>query len=271
MPAVITPPRSALAGTALLMACACGTADNSAKLLGLAGVAATTTMVHPVFLSVAAGLILYGLWRISERSGRLAAGAFVLLAIGAALTPPRVMTVRELPWNTSQMAGGLIYLAAAAVLGYAFWRAFPSPRPAASGTAMGGMVMASGCTCCMFTGAMAGMAVTSGAPPALETTDLIFWSGLALVAAGLYQLGGWTAAAWVPVGGLVIQYAPTLLAFTGDWMVGPANLRSFPSYMITVTGAGIVLYGFVSAYRTAGAADGWRGADAARAPEAVGA
>lgn len=270
MTPILTPERSALAGTAVFMACACGTADNSAKLLGLTGMAVSTTMVHPVFLAVAGALIVWGLWRISRLSGQLAAGAFALLAIAAALTPPRVMTMRELPWNTSQMAGGLVYLVSAAVLAYAFWRAFPSPRPAASGTAMAGMATASGCTCCLYTGAMAGMAVTGGAPTALETSPVLFWTGLTVVAVGLYQLGGWTAAAWVPVGGLVIQYMPDLLALTGDWMVGPANLRSFPSYMITVTGAGIILYGFVRAYRAAGT-DASHLGDPGRTAETVGA
>lgn len=270
MTPILTPERSALAGTAVFMACACGTADNSAKLLGLTGIAVSTTMVHPLFLAVAAALIVWGLWRISRVSGQLAAGAFALLAFAAALTPPRVMTVRELPWNTSQMAGGLVYLVSAAVLGYAFWRAFPSPKPAASGTAMGGMVTATGCTCCLYTGAMAGMAVTGGAPTALETWPLLFWTGLTIVAVGLYRLGGWRAAAWVPVGGLVIQFMPDLLALTGDWMVGPANLRSFPSYMITVTGAGIILYGFVTAYRAAGA-DVSRRSGSGRPAETVGA
>lgn len=271
MSTILTPERSALAGTAVFMACACGTADNTAKLLGMTGMAVSTTMMHPVFIAVAAVLIVYGLWRIRESSGHLAAGAFVLLGFAAALTPPRVMTMRELPWNVTQMAGGLVYLASATLLAYAFWRAFPSPKPAASGTAMGGMVVATGCTCCLFTGAMAGMAVTSGAPSMVETSPLLFWSGMAIVAAGLYQLGGWKAAGWVPAGALVIQYMPDLLALTGDWMVGPANLRSFPSYMITVTGAGIVLYGFVVAYRTVGAADSWRHSSAEPSHHRVGA
>lgn len=50
MPTARTDSRSALGGTAILMACACGIAANRAKLLAMAGVGATVTMLHPVFI-----------------------------------------------------------------------------------------------------------------------------------------------------------------------------------------------------------------------------
>lgn len=249
---VVTPPRAAIGGTAVLMACACGAADHTARLLGLTGMAVTTTMVHPVFLGAAAALIVWGLWRISPRSGQLAALAFVVMAAAAALTPPRVMTLRELPWNSMQMMGGGLYLVAAALLAYGFWRAFPFPNPAASGTAMSGVALSTGCSCCLFTGALAGMSVTSGAPTLIQSSPVIFWTGIAIVSFGLFRMAGPRAAVWAPVGAVVIRYAPELLRLTGDWMVGPANLRTFPSFMITITGAGLILYGFVVAYRIAG-------------------
>jgi hypothetical protein len=232
------------------MACACGTATNSAKLMMMAGIGATTTLMHPVFIAAAAGLIIYGLWRTAKPSGQLALAAFGVMAAAAVLTPPRVMSSKMMPWNEMQMIGGGLYLLAAALLGYAFWRAFPSPRPAASGTAIGGVALATGCTCCLVTGAVAGLGATGGASM-MQSTPLLFWSGLAVAAAGLFRLGGLRAAALVPVGGLTIRYGPELLKLTGDWMVGTANMRSFGSYLITMIGAGIVLYGFVVAYRAA--------------------
>lgn len=250
MNSVLTPPAASLSGAAVLMACSCGTAANGATLMALAGIGATTTMVHPIFAAFAAGLIVYGLWQTARWSAYLAIAAFGVLTIAAALTPPRVMSRSAMPWSEIQLFGGVLYLVAAALLGYAFWRAFPSPKPAASGAAIGGVALATGCTCCMTTGAIAGMAATGGAS-LVQSTPMLFWTGLTVVAAGLFSLGGWRAAMWVPVGGLVIQYMPKLLALTGDWMVGGANLRSFPAYMITVTGAGLVLYGFVVADRIA--------------------
>jgi hypothetical protein len=254
MATILTPPRAALSGTALLMACACGAVTSSAKLGVMMGMGTTNRIVHPFIVAAAAALIIYGLWRIARSSGYLSLGAFGLLGVGAALTPPMAMSSRAMPWDALQVMGAFFYLAAAALLGYAFWRAFPSPRPAASGTAIGGVALATGCTCCMFTGALSGLFVTGGASSEIFQTNtiaLIFWSGLAIAAVGLFQLGGWRAALLVPVGGLVIRYGPHLLALTGDWTIGDANLRAFPSYAIQVVGAGIILLGFVTAYRIA--------------------
>jgi hypothetical protein len=254
MATILTPPRAALSGTALLMACSCGVVTSSAMLGAMMGLGTTNRMVHPVFIAVAAGLIIYGLWRMARSSGYLALGAFGLLAVGAALTPPMAMSARAMPWDALQITGAFFYLGAAALLGYAFWRTFPSPKPAASGTAIGGAALATGCTCCMVTGALSGLFVTGGASSQIIQTNtiaLIFWSGLAIAAVGLLQLGGWRSAVLVPVGGLIIRYGPQLLALTGDWTIGDANLRAFPSYAIQVLGAGVILLGFVTAYRTA--------------------
>lgn len=251
MSAALTPPRAALGGTAVLMACACGTAANTVKLLALGEIGATTTLVHPIFLGVGAALVSYGLWRTSKHSGALALVAFAVLAGAAVLTPPRVMSTKALPWDVTHVAGAALYLVAAVLLAYAFWRAFPSRRPAASGTAMGGVVLATGCSCCMVTGALAGLAVTAGGSAGVwEQSPVLFWTGLAIVAAGLFRLGGVRAAIWVPVGGAIIRYGPELLKLTGDWMMGGVNLRFAPAYLVTIAGAATLLYGFVVAYRT---------------------
>jgi hypothetical protein len=251
MSTTLPAPRSTLGGVAVLMACSCGTAAGSAKLLALGGVGATTTLAHPFFFGVAAALVVYGLWHTARRSAYLALAAFAVLALAAALTPPRVMSSRAVPWNEVQMMGAGLYLVAVGLLAYAFWRAFPSPRPAASGTAMGGLALATGCNCCMAAGALAGMAVTSGGSPLFQSTPMIFWSALAVVAAGLYRLGGVRAAVWAPVGGLVVEFIPELIKLTGDWMVGGVNVRFFPEYMARITGSGLILYGFVVAYTLA--------------------
>lgn len=250
MSTALTPPRTALGGAAVLMACACGTATNAAALAAAAGVAATTVLLHPIFIGVGAALVSYGLWRTAPRSGMLALGAFAILAVGAAFTPPRIMSGKAIPWNEAQIFGGALYVVAAVLLGYAFWRAFPSPKPAASGTAIGGVVVATGCTCCMFTGALAGLAATGGAS-VVQSSPLLFWGGLAVVTAALFRLGGWRAAGWVPLGGMVIEYGPELLKLTGDWMWWDVNFRSFAQYALTIAGAGLILYGFAIAYRRA--------------------
>ena len=235
-----------------MMACACGAAANSAKLVALAGVGASTKMVHPIFLGIGAALIVYGLWRTARASAYLALAAFGVLSVAAFFTPPSIMTTKALPWNGAQMGGAALYLLAAAVLAYAFWRAFPSPKPAASATAIGGAALATGCTCCMVTGAVAGMAVTAGASAAhFESMPLIFWTGLAVVAVGLARLGGLRPILWLAAGGLIVRYAPELLKLTGDWMVAGVNLRFIPNYLVYLAGATVILFSFVVAYETA--------------------
>lgn len=171
------------------------------------------------------------------------------------------MVVKALPWDASQVIGASLYVVAAGILVYAFWRAFPSPRPGAFAVAMSGAALDTGCTCCLVTGAVAGMAVTGGASSAaMETTPLLFWAGLTLAAAGLSRLGGLRAALWVPAGGLIVKYGPEMLKLIGDWVIWGVNLRFLPSYLVTIAGTGAIMYGFAVAYQVAGsrvAEPGW--------------
>lgn len=59
---------------------------------------------------------------------------------------------------------------------------------------------------------------------------------------------------WAPIGAVMVRYGPELLKLSGDWTVQGVNLRFAPSYLLTITGGGIILYGFVLAYRAAAAA-----------------
>lgn len=258
MSTAITPNRASLGGSSIIMACACGTAASTMKLMAIAGIAATTKVLHPVFFGIGAALIVYGLWRTARQSAYLAVAAFAIFGAGAWLTPPGQMTMKGsemaaghpgIPWGTTQMFGASLYLVGIALLAYAFWRAFPARKPKASAAAIGGMAVATGCTCCLVEGAIAGMAVTTGASATIETAPIIFWGALAVVAVALYRLGGWRAAMWVPAGGIIVKYAPTALALTPNVMVGTVNLRFIPSYIMTVIGVGVIMYGFAKAYR----------------------
>ena len=283
--------RSSLGGTAVLMACACGAASSSAKLVALAGLGATTTLIHPAFAAIGAGLVLFGLWHTRRRSAGIAAGAFVVLAAAALLTPPTVMTVRGmddmhpgpgLPWSSLQMLGAALYVLAGIILAYAFWTAYPSRKPSASATAIGGMVLSTGCTaCCMVTGAVAGMAVTFGASATyFETLPVVFWTGLTVAAIGLYRLAGWRPVGWVLLGGLItpagkIAYRlyPQALDLSGLWKVGGVDLVFIPKYLTYFAGAAVILYGFAVAFRAArvtSSATAWVPAEDA-VPEVVGA
>lgn len=249
---VLTPGRSVLAGGAVLMACACGAAANGAKLLSVAGIGATGRTVLPLFTALGALLLLSGLWRKGRALLLAAGGGFVLLALAAALTPPMAMSGKAQPWNLTQISGGFLYLAAAALIGFAIWRAFPTANPKASATAIGGTALATGCTCCMITGAAAGLLVAAGGTTGMFlATPLVFLSGLAVAAAGLFALAGWRPVLFVAAGGVVTSLGPGLLRQTGDWMWQGVNLRFIPGYLVYLAGAALVLQGFAFAYSVA--------------------
>jgi len=273
MSTAITPTRASLGGSSIIMACACGTASSTMKLMAIAGVAATTKFLHPMFFGIGAALIVYGLWRTARQSAYMAVAAFAVLGAGAWLTPPGRMTMRGsemaaghpgLPWNATQMFGASLYVVGIALLAYAFWRAFPARKPKASAAAIGGMAVATGCTCCLVEGAIAGMAWTTGASAAIENMPIIFWAALTVVAVGLFRLGGWRAAMWVPAGGIIVKYAPVALALTPNVIVGTVNMRFIPSYIMTVIGVGVIMYGFAKAYRASQAVQ-YRPAELSRA------
>lgn len=279
MAMTLSPDRAALTGTAVVMACACGVASNTAKAVQLSGVLATTQFIHPIFIGAGAGLILYGLWRKAKPYAWLALAAFAVMALGAALTPPSVMTQRALPWNAVQMLGAGAYVVAAGMLWYAFFRAFPSPNPSAAGGAMAGAAVATGCGCCMVTGAVSGMFVTGGlgdmsmgalASGGMRPSTTLFWGGMVAIAVGLFRLGGWRALIWVPVGVVMLKYGPDALKVTGDWMVATVNLRSYAAYLVTIAGTGAIMNGFAVAYRIAGAATAGRVAAAVPGELALG-
>lgn len=268
MSSVVTPGRSTLAGSALLMACACALSSQAAKAVALTGVGVGSVMIHPLLIGLGAGLVLYGLAKMGARFAALAALAFTVLAVAVFLTPPRVMTSGALPWSAIQVAGGGLYLLAAALLGVSLWWAFPTPRPDASALAVGGAAISTGCGCCMFTGATTGLVGTAGIDPGFASpSTIVFWIGLAAVAIGLAWLGGVRAAIWVPVAAVVVRFGPSLLRTTGDWDILGVSVRVFAGYAVTLVGVGILLYGFAVAWAEAWERD-WGPATTPRAEPA---
>ncbi len=254
----MTPTRATLGGSSIIMACACGTASSAMKLMAIAGIAATTKVLHPVFFTIGAALIVYGLWRTARQSAYMSVAAFAIVGVGALLTPPGKMTMRGsemaaghpgIPWDATQMFGASLYVVGIALLAYAIWLAFPARKPKASAAAIGGMAVATGCTCCVVEGAIAGMAVTAGASATIETVPIIFWGAMAVVAIAIYRLGGWRAALWVPAGAFIVKYASEPLKLMPNVMVGTVNLRFIPSYIVSVLGLAVIMYAFAKAYR----------------------
>ena len=247
----MTPGRTSLIGAAVMAACACGAGNSSAKLITMAGFPATARITHPIFLGIGALLIFAGLFRVNRRAAMIAAGGFVFLILGAALTPPMMMSAAHEPWQAMQLLGALFYLVFGAALGYAFWLAFPSPFPRASAIGIAGTVAATGCNCCMVTGAIAGMFVTAGGSKGVFLVNpTVFFSGIAIAAIGLAMIRGLRPLPWLLAGAVITRWGGNVLKWTGDWMVGDVNLRFIPGYIIYLIGAGLVMMAWAVAYQT---------------------
>ena len=216
----------------------------------MCGVGATPKITHPLFLMVGVALILRGLSQIRRRAEWLAAISFVALGAAAAITPPSIMSTPYQPWREPYIGGAILYLIFAAILGYAFWIAFPtaSPRPFAKALAFTGTAVATGCSCCMVTGAIAGLGVTAGASPTLFH-GFTYFAGIGLAAVGLLLLGGLRPIPWLIVGGLIGHYGSNILSIFGNWMVGDVNLRFIPGYFMYLIGAGLILKAWAVAYQ----------------------
>lgn len=248
----LTSSRAAAIGTAVVMACACGAGANSAKLLRMAGADVTSKVTHSLLLGIGAVLVMWGLYHVRQLSGFFAMGAFATLIAASALTPPMAMSVSRLPWNGVQVAGGFLYIVFAIALAYAFWIAFPSPRPKATAAALGGTALATGCSCCMVTGAVAGLAVTAGGDAALWVKQpIVFFSGIVIAGIALARMAGFRPVPWVVAGAIVTRFGGEALQPLGDWMAGDVNLRFIPGYAIYLIGAGLVVKAWAVAYEPA--------------------
>lgn len=260
----MTPGRTSLTGAAVMAACACGAGNSSAKLLSMTGWPVTAKITHPIFLIVGALLIFSGLFRINRRAAAIAAGGFLFLILGAAVTPPMMMSASQEPWQAMQMIGAVFYLIFGAALGYAFWLAFPSPFPGAAATGIAGTVVATGCNCCMVTGAIAGMFVTAGgSKDVFLTNPTVFFSGIAVAAVGLAMIRGLRPLPWLLAGAVITRWGGNVLKWTGDWMIGDVNLRFIPGYLIYLIGAGLVMTAWAVAYAPARTEEPVVAADAA--------
>jgi len=222
----------------------------------MCGISATTKVTHPLILLVGVVLILQGLWQIRHRAAWLAAISFVALATAAAITPPSIMSSKYQPWHEPYIGGAILYLVFAGILAYAFWLAFPtpSPRPVPKALAFTGTALATGCSCCMVTGAIAGLGVTAGSSPTLFH-GFTYFAGIALAAVGLLILGGFRPLPWLIAGGLIGHYGSSILSIFGNWMVGDVNLRFIPGYRMYLIGAGLILKAWAVAYQYVREAD----------------
>ena len=253
---------TALGGVAVLAACACGAGSGMINALHLAGIHPSDTVIfgascgtdhsaQPLFVGFGSLLILAGLsWR-SMSAAVLAAIGIAALAVGSLVSGPSTMSSSLLPHSSAHLLGFASYVVAAVFLIAAFMRAFRSPQPLAAGTAMAGMAAATGCNCCMATGALSGLIASAGMPW-VYGGPFVLLAGAALMAVGLWRLGGIKPAMAIAAGTAISYGGPKLLGLAmPELMIYGVNFRFVPGYAIYLLGAATMIGGFVIAYRLA--------------------
>ncbi len=253
---------SVLAGVATLAACACGAGSGSVKALTSAGVHTQDVVVfgascgtdhstQPLFIGIGMLLILIGLSLRSLAAASLAAIGCAALVIGSLVSGPSTMSSSLVPHANVYLLGFGSYIVAAVFLIAAFMWTFRSPKPLAAGTAMAGMAAATGCSCCMVTGALTGLIASAGMPW-IYGQSYVFFAGAALVAVGLWKLGG-IKPVFLALAGAVITYGgPKLLGWAlPELMISGISFRFIPGYAVYLIGAATMIGSFAVAYRKA--------------------
>lgn len=253
---------SALAGVVMLAACACGAGSNTVKALAASGYQTPNTVifgascgtdhsVQPLFVGIGALLILIGMSIRKFSAAVLAAIGCAAFAYGALAAGPSTMSSSALPHPSSHLYGYAAYIIAAVFLIAAFLRAFQTPKPLAAGTAMAGMAAATGCSCCMITGAVSALIASAGAPW-VYNQSYVFFAGAALMAAALWKIGGVKPALLTVAGATITYGGPKLLNLAlPQLMIYGVNYRFIPAYAIYLLGAATMAGSFAVAYSIA--------------------
>ncbi len=253
---------SMLAGVATLAACACGAGSGTVKALASVGMRTKNTVifgascgtdhsVQPIFVGVGALLILIGMSIRSLSSAVLAAIGCFGIAAGHFMAGPSTMSSTLLPHTDTHLWGYGAYVVGAIFLIAAFMRVFRSPKPFAAGTAMVGMAAATGCSCCMVTGALTGLIASAGMP-GIYGQSYVFFAGAALITFSLWKLGGFKPAILAMTGAAMTYGGPKVFAWAvPDLIIRGASFKFIPGYAIYFVGAATMMASFVVAYRLA--------------------
>lgn len=242
--------KASLAGAAVLAACACGTSSKLAGLSTSYGAAATSHMIHPLFLAAGGALILVGLWRRQQRLPFFAVIGLALLMAGELIVRPMSLT-NATRFHTTQLLGLFSSIAAAAFLVFAFYRAYPSKQPRFALTAMTGAAMATGCECCLVTMGITGtLQALLPSQTWLPHTLPIYAAATTLMAIGLGRLGGLLPALVAVAGQLWVYYWLELpYASMPTILVHANNVNFVIKYPMMLVGTSVVMSAFALAYR----------------------
>ncbi len=251
-----------LGGVALLAACACGAGGGIIKSFNSAGMQTPNLVVfgascgtdhsaQQLFVGAGALLILIGMSLRSLSAFALAAIGCAALMFGSLTTGPSAMNLGMATHADTGLLGYAAYIIASVFLIAAFLRAFTTPKPIAAGAAMTGMAMATGCSCCMVTGAVTALIANAGISGVYDFSYVLFAGGL-LMAVGLWKLGGIKPAILSVIGVTIAYEGQNLLNMAlPELIISGNNYRFVPGYIVYFLGAATMLGGFVVAYRIA--------------------
>ena len=258
---------STLSGVAVLAACACGAGGGLVRALSGRGVhlqdavlfGASCGIDHSLqsaFVGVGLVLILIGFSLRSFTSATLAAIGCTAIAFGSLTARPNMMSVGKVPHQDPVLVGFITYAVGAAFLIAAFMQVYRFKKPLAAGAAMSGMALATGCSCCLVTGAVTALLANAGLMWVYRlpgTPPPVFFAGAALAAAGLYRLAG-ARPAVLMLAGSVLSFGGTrfLMWAAPNVIFFNINFSFVPIYLVYLVAAAIMLRGFVLTYQVAG-------------------
>lgn len=236
--------RSTAVGVTLLATCLCQM-DRIVFGTGAAGMLGTrfganlyTGLFGTALLLIAAGLV------VRRRDvTRWAAFGVAGMGAGLLLSPPSAMH-GTLPTGL-QITGYVAMLAGAVALVWGFLQAYPTRRPGPARMAAGGFGAAAGCSCCVNSGAIAGLAVAAGATlpgaPLVDGIPYVLFMAVAIY--GLHRLAGRRYA--------LVALAGAVLAFGGDEGLKPlmdGRIELIARLAVSGAGTALVVWAFARAF-----------------------
>lgn len=229
-------------GATMMAACACGAATGIASIAARVGPAVGSEVVYPVLVGSGAAMFIAG---IGRRARAIAAAGIAALGASIVLAPQGMMHGTH-AFTASTYAGFGLYFVAAALLVWAAVRAFAPVRGMPATVALSGLVLATGCTCCLTAGSAHYVGTSLGiAPDSWVVSRLFFLAiGVGLAAIGSVWAGR-PRAIGLTLAGAVIAYAGEIWIeqLVPSLQISGMNLSFLLRYPVWLVGAGLLVAG----------------------------
>ncbi|HWK09257.1 MAG TPA: hypothetical protein VNR64_04360 [Vicinamibacterales bacterium] len=231
-------------GATAMAACACGTASGVASIATRWGWAADSSVIYPILVGTGAVMFLAGIG--TRAHARLIASLGIAALAMSILLAPQGMMHGSHTFTAPTFAGFGLYFVAAGLLVWSALRAYGPVREAPAAVALSGLVLATGCTCCLTAGSAHFVGISVGIDPQSWVLSRLFFLsiGVMLAAAGSIWAGRPRAIAFT-LAGAVIAYAGEIWIeqLVPAWDVDGMNLVFLLRYPMWLLGAGLLVAG----------------------------